>query len=303
MAFDTKAFIEDLKKNQGKLTDEQVKQIEAALGIEAVGKHLEGFGLRQAEFSRKMNELAEQKKQADAAVKAKEDAVIEDVKKLSNWKAEVETLYGTAQDALEKERLRSFQLGERITRLATQYGEDPKTWLGGEPPPEPKKKEGEPPALDKRYLTQEEWEKHRNEPRSSLIAAVELQELAEEHRELFGKRLKPAELLKAAAENKRTLREQWETQFEVPKKRSELEEKAIKERIEARVAEERTKILSEHKLPVQREADQGSPILAMREDLKLAGKDLTTQKSESAVDAAVLAYNTGKYRSPTAGKA
>lgn len=51
-------------------------------------------------------------------------------------------------------------------------------------------------------------------------------DLAEEHRDLYGSRLNMSELRKSALTNKRSIRQQWETQYNVPAKRAEVAAKA-----------------------------------------------------------------------------
>ena len=73
-----------------------------------------------------------------------------------------------------------------------------------------------------------------------------------------------------------------------------MAKQAEDKRVEDRVAEERTKILSEHKIPVTRGADGTPPsILSMRGDLGLKERN---REGAGAVDAAVAAYNAGRYR-------
>jgi len=289
------------------LIPEEMAQVEPVLGKPERQEKVKGSTLRQSEFSRKMQALDKQKADLESAIAEKERVVAEDAAALGTWKQSADKTILDNQKALEEAKLKAFKLEEKMKSLAQQQGIDPKEWgLDGEAPPAPKK-EATPDAseFDKRYLGRSDAERIVQEVKSSPFIAAELEDIVDEHRALFGKGLNRRELVTNALKNKRSLREEWEAANEVGKKRDELSEKKIEERINAKVAEERTKILSEHKLPVTRGADSGSPILSMRESLTLAGKDRSKTEGVSAVDAAVASYNTGKYRNvppPAEGK-
>ena len=293
--------VEELVKEWG-LTDEERKVLEPIIGKPERQEKVKAQGLRQSEFTRKMQALDKQKQELETAIAEKEKAVLNDAQSLSTWKAGADKTLAENHKALEDYRIKAFKLEERMKALATQYGVDPKELgLEGEPTPPPKSKE-EPPEPDKRYFAREEADRLLTEVKSSPFIAAELEDIVDEHRTLFGKGLNRRELVTNALKNKRSLREEWETVNEVAKKRDELNEKRIEERINAKVAEERTKILSEHKLPVTRGADTGSPLLAMRDDLRLEGKERSRPNDTSAIDAAVQAYNAGKYREAVPAK-
>ena len=219
----------------------------------------------------------------------------EDAASLGTWKQQADKTILENQRALEAEKTKAYALEQRMNAVATQYGVDPKEWgLDGEQkPPETKP---DPSKLDERYLARTEAEKIAAELRTAPYIAAEIEDIVDEHRSIFGSGLNRRELVAAAIKNKKSLRDEWAEQYKVADKRKELQEKEIENRIKARVDEERTKILSEHKLPVTRGAEHGSPILAMRSDLKLEGKERGASNESGAVDAAVSAYNTGKYR-------
>jgi hypothetical protein len=281
------------------LTPEERKVFDPFLDKPERIEKVKGSVLRQSEFSKKMQALDKQKAELEAAVAEKERIVAEDAASLGTWKQTADKTLADNQKALEDAKTKAFRLEERMKSLATQYGVDPKELgLDGEPKPPETKPSLVPDAseFDKRYLARGDADKLLAEVKSSPFIAAELEDIVDEHRTLFGKGVNRRELVSNALKNKRTLREEWETSNEVAKRRDELKEKEIEERINAKVAEERTKILSEHKLPVTRGAESGSPILGMRDDLKLAGTDRSKVTGAGAVDAAVAAYNTGKYR-------
>lgn len=289
--------VEEWVKELG-LTAEQRSALEPVFGQPELQEKVKGSVLRQSEFTRRMQALDKQKADLEAAIAQREAKVIKDAQDLGTWKEQADSTIVANRKALEDAQLKHFQLQQRMTALATQYGVDPKEWGVDEqakPPAtqSPATGDAEP---DKRYFTREEAQKFATEIKVTPYVAAEIEDIVDEHRALFGKGLSRRELVANAQKNNRSLREEWETSHEVAKRRQEIEEKKIEERINTRVAEERTKILSEHKLPVTRGAESGSPLLAMRDDLKLAGTDRSTKQGASAVDAAVSAFNAGKYR-------
>jgi hypothetical protein len=280
------------------LTPEEISTLEPVFGKPERIEKVKGSVLRQAEFSRRMQALDKQKQDLEAAIAEKERLVAEDAAKLGSWKQTADQTLSTTSKALEDERVKHFRLQQKMQALATQYGVDPND-LGLETPVPPEKKEpfADLSELDKKYYGKEDAERLMNEVKASPFIAAELEDIVDEHRSLFGKGINRRELVMSALKNKRNLREEWEEQNKVSDRRRELEEKKIEERINARVAEEKTKILSEHKLPVTRGSESGSPILSMRDNLRLAGTDRSKPAQESsAVEAAVAAFNSGKYK-------
>lgn len=292
--FTLESWLKDLD-----LSEDEMRIVSPLFSKPERTEKLKGSVLRQSEFSRKMNDLDKQKAELEASILEKEQLIAADAQKLGAWKQTADKTLTDTAEALEKERVERFKLAQKMERLATQYGEDPKQWLSTEdvtPPPKEPVKAVDTSEYDKKYFSREDADKFGNELRLVPDLAAEFHDLAEEHYELFGKRLKMGPLVQEARKSKKLLREQWAEQYKVEERRKELSEKAIEERIQARVSEEKQKILSEHKLPVTRSGDgDGSPLLQMREDLRLAGKERKSQGS-SAVDAAVKAYNTGKYK-------
>jgi hypothetical protein len=279
------------------LTPEEMAQVEPVLGKPERQEKVKGSTLRQSEFTRKMQALDKQKSDLEAAVAEKERLVAEDFKALGTWKQTADRDMAANAKALEDAKVKLFQRTEKMKSLAAQQGVDPKEW-GLDDTVEAPPKAKEPDVIDKRYLTVDDAGKILQEVKSNPFIAAELEDIVDEHRGLFGKGLNRRELVANALKNKRTLREEWETTNEVAKVRADNQEKEINARIESRVAEERTKILSENKLPVRRDgAGEGSPILSMRDSLVLNGVDRSKPTQEAgAVEAAVAAFNVGKYK-------
>lgn len=294
---EVEAWVKDLA-----LTDDERKVLEPIFGKPERQEMVKGSVLRQSEFSKKMQALDKQKQDLETAVYEKERLVAEDAAALGTWKQSADKTILENQKALEDAKTKAYRLEQRMNTLASQYGVDPRELgLDGEPkPPETRTSpDFNADEFDKRYLGRGDADKLMTEVKSTPYIAAELEDIVDENRTLFGKGINRRELVTNALKNKRSLRDEWETSNEVPKRRTELQEKAIEERINARVGEERTRILSEHKLPVTRGAESGSPILGMRDDLKLAGTDRSKATGAGAVDAAVASYNTGKYRETT----
>jgi hypothetical protein len=278
------------------LTPEEKSALEPILGKPERQEKVKGSHLRQSEFSRKMQALDKQKQEYEASIAEKERLLADDFGKLSSWKESADKTVADTAKALEQERVERFKLQQKMQTLAAQYGVDPKD-IGLEEPVQPPPKKEEPTFDATKFMSKEEAELLMKETKANPFIAAELEDIVDEHRSLFNKGLNRKELVASALKNGRTLRDEWEEQNKVSDRRRELQEKAIEERIKSKVDEERTKILSEHKLPVTRGADTGSPILSMREKLTLHGTDRAKPSQEpSAVEQAVQAYNAGKYR-------
>jgi hypothetical protein len=279
-------------------------QVEPIFGKPERQEKVKGSHLRQSEFSRKMQALDRQKEELEADMKVRENLVFQDKKALETWKGEADAGIIANQNAAQEARVKYFALTEKMKNLATQYGADPKDWgVDGELKPPDTKQAPDTTEFDKRYLGRPDADRLLQEVKSSPYIAAELEDIVDEHRGLFNKGLNRKELVTNALKNKRTLREEWEVSNEISKRRDELKEKQIEERIRTKVDEERTKILSEQHLPVPR-GETSSPILSMREDLKLSGIDRSKPSGASALDAAMSSFNVRKYEvsKPGTGK-
>jgi hypothetical protein len=238
-----------------------------------------------------MNALKAEHQTALDAVKAKEAEVDNFQGRIGTWYQENNSKFTETQKALEQARIREAQAVERIKRLGSQYGipdEELKDFTAAPahtPPPAP-----DPNAFDpKQYMTRQELIR---EAQALPLISAELQELSEEHRELFGKPLRgSAELIKDAQKRGVSLRQAWEEKNKVSERRAQVQEEAVQKRISDTVAERETKIRSELQLPTPR-PDQ--PRSAIVEKFSV-GKAPDTRDPSRGVRAALAAYNERKY--------
>jgi hypothetical protein len=98
---------------------------------------------------------------------------------------------------------------------------------------EAEKKLNEQPKIDpEKFVSREQWQKEQQDLVNGSTAYFgDLLEIADEHRELFGKRISSAELIQKAAAAKQTPREFWESTYKVPEKRQEIAAKAEEDKL------------------------------------------------------------------------
>jgi hypothetical protein len=147
------------------------------------------------------------------------------------------------------------------------------------------------PAFDeKRFVPREEADRF---ARDLPLVTAELHELAEEHRELFGKPLRGSkELIQKAMKAGKTMRAVWEEENKVAERRQQIDKDQRKAEIDAAVQERETKIRSELQLPAPRPQKQHSPIV---QKFVKAVADPKVDPGRG-LRAALTAYSTGKYR-------
>src|SRR5260370_4775199 len=137
------------------------------------------------------------------------------------------------------------------------------------------------------------------------FVASEIMDMQAEHVALFGAPLfNSTEIVKEAVKSQKAIRAVWEQKFDVPKKREEVAA-AKKATEEARIrSDERTKVLSEFKLNASNNLREDTPHSFVVD--KFRADKATTPPPEIVrgvgVDAAVSAWNEGKYRQPASGR-
>ena len=298
MAFELQEWMKELE-----LTDDQRKVLEPIVSQEKVQAKLKGKyedGLRQADYSRSMNDLTEKTKELEARIAQKEADLDTHEKGLVKWKGTADKTLVQRQTELTKAQQELANTRQAMDRIAADYSIDRATYgitaapVGGN---------GNPPAtvqtevsLDGKYVSAEDFKKAVSEVQLFPQVAAELQDLSAEHQELFGKPLrKSRDLVADAVKRNVPIRQVWEEVHKVPEKREEVTRVTQEQHDETIREEERTKVRSELRLPTPRPELPGSPVLTGQ--LKPPGQtQLSPQSSRAAIDAAVAAYGAGKYR-------
>ena len=241
MAFDTRAWLKDLGFTETEILDLEPRFVSRADTLE---KHQ----LRQADYSRFVNEYKTKNDTLAADYKTKNDQLTQE---MADWASVQATTANeqqqkqTALDSLEQDKLK---LTQAVTRLAEQAGVDPKTVLGGElPPPKPK---DEPKPFDPA-------------PVYGAIGGVtdfllgmmgSMPAMAAEHYKLFNESLdtrKIVEEVKARAAKKEAVDpvQIWETLYDIPAKREAARVKTHDDEIKAAEQRGREAARSEAAIP------------------------------------------------------
>ncbi len=241
MAFDTRAWLKDLGFTETEILDLEPRFVSRADTLE---KHQ----LRQADYSRFVNEYKTKNDTLAADYKTKNDQLTQE---MADWASVQATTANeqqqkqTALDSLEQDKLK---LTQAVTRLAEQAGVAPKTVLGGElPPPKPK---DEPKAFDPA-------------PVYGAIGGVtdfllgmmgSMPAMAAEHYKLFNESLdtrKIVEEVKARAAKKEAVDpvQIWETLYDIPAKREAARVKTHDDEIKAAEQRGREAARSEAAIP------------------------------------------------------
>jgi hypothetical protein len=313
--FELRSWLADIAAD-GSLSQEEIGTLQNILGKEKVTGRLKDQVLMRRDYSRKTQELGDQRRSLEADVQA----VLDERTNLANWKKDLDTKYNKALADLESARITEGQFRARIKSIADRFGADETSLLEGiaAPAANPQNNgggdrgggngNGNPPV---NYVTVEEFQRQVNRFDSSAPALMaEFADLSEEHMELFGKSLRTFEytdasgnvlhgrsalLAKAMETNgqlgrqnkpQRSLRQIWEQTFEVPKKRQELERAAIE-------TEVRGKLETEMRRQNTEAAMNGGNLRGMpqqREHSPIFARDMKTPAEKDA-EAAAAARN------------
>lgn len=246
---------ENWKKALAAVKDPE-KRAKLEVALSEVGEfadELDKGYMRQEDFSKKSNELAERRAKLE-----------------ENW----ETANAQYKELLaENEQIRNDVDSTRAEKEeAARKLKEAEEKLKATPQIDPAK-----------FLTNEDFEKKQRETAVAQTAYFsDVLDIAEDHQELFGKRLKPRELIKEAIAAGKTPVEYWEEKYKVPEKRAELaatEEKRKSDEAEKRGYEKR---LAEEANPNTRTFDSSkNPFYETAKE----GKSLQPWDEESSFDA------------------
>lgn len=259
MAFDYKTFATEIG-----MTGDDISALDGLFSkYPTAATKIDGFLATQVEarIAPLRTQLEDKQRQVDAEFET-----------LATVRAGDSDRFDAAQKRIEKLESESAVLRSRIQKVATdagitdvdQYLKD----LSPDPHKEPEKTPtGDP--MDSTKLMQAVGRQTWNAFEQSAL----LQDIADEHKELFGKPLSRAELVTALQETARrtnnpnlTLHEVWESKFGVAARREELRETAVQARIADEVKKAETRVRDELALKTggapQEVAFTGSPFMA-----------------------------------------
>ncbi len=272
---EVRGWLDDLAKTG--LSVEQIKTLEETLGAnEKSQQYIKESQLRQSDYSSKFEKHNKELADKAAEIAAATDKLENDRVALVEWKLSADTNIVTKQREIEKLTTRIAKASSRIASLKESYAiadEDVKD-LFEEGPVAIKvetKVDGNGSYVSREDFNKEAQTLVRTFPRLSL----ELDDIRDEHREIFGKRLPKdqAEAILEKAYNsggKLSVRNVWEAECKVGDRRNEIQEAKITKRVKTEAEALYTKRMSEASLPGGRKPDgrTGSPVFNITRDTK-----------------------------------
>jgi len=309
MAVDLKPWVEELYKT-GSLSDEEKKVLDTVFAKEPVAKFVGESTLRQSDYSRKLNEMTAKEQKLASDVEAKQAALDAHEASLIKWKDEdvVPKVNKLAQE-LEDAKLALFKHQRAVTKAQEAYNITPQELgLDDSAPVKTAEKEPAPTFDSTKYVSREEYDKILAETQRVPFITEEMQDIADDYQELFGKPLRgrTALLSEAVAAHRKDptlkLRNYIEQKFEFQKRREEVSQERQKDHDAKIRAEERSKVLSEYKMPVTRPAPDQMPQLPKPSEI--IGKEQSGRNRDaSSLEEIVQVYNAGKYKEARPGSA
>jgi hypothetical protein len=263
--------------SDGSLTKEEIQSLSTILGKDKVQEKLRNQVLMQRDYSRKTQDLAEQRKQIEQDV----NEILAERADLAKWKQGVDGQLQKAYSDLDSARTTTAQFQARMQTISDQTGipvEDLTKGLAAARTAtstavvdaDKTQPNGGGTNFDpKNFVSREDYNRFAH---ANPLLQAELFDLANEHQELFGKPLKAeytdsrgvkhtgmrALVIKATEYNQAhpgktmSLRETWEGDFNVPAKRSEILRESIR-------TEERGKLDAEYKTKLSADILNGTP--------------------------------------------
>jgi len=243
MAFDVlKWLTEDLG-----YTADEAKELAPRFADRA--EKIEKGYLRQSDYSKNMNDLQKNQEKLTAAEAKLNEQIAEWATLSESEKANA----GELRKQLDESQERVFKLTQRATRLAEDAGVDPKTIIGDEPPPAPKKPEVVEPFDPKPLYTQ-----IGGVADYMLTLNAELPAIAQEHFDLTGQRLDTRAFIASIKEDlksgKKTVEDldpvrRWESKYKIPELRQAKATEKYNNEIKAAEERGRTAAMTESALP------------------------------------------------------
>lgn len=285
--FDLQAWLKDLE-----LSDDERKVLEPVLAKEPVSKKIGESFLRQSDYSRRMNELSEEKKRLEAQLQQKLKEADDYAQGLVIWKGTADQTLAQREKELQKLQTELQSTKDAMSKISTEYGIDATQYLQGTSTAVPTKTFDE--TLLGGYVKRDDFQKAVNDAMQFPQVAAELMDLNSEHYELFGKRLpNNRKLVEAAIANKKSIRDAWAEEYKVEERRAEAAKKAHDEEIERVRQETEARVRSELKIPAQR--PNAAKPLVLSENLKSREIHRGPAGDHDTVEAAMAAYSSGKY--------
>lgn len=274
------------------LSDEERRTLEPVLAKEPVQKKLREQVLMRSDYSKHMDALTKEKQELEAQLQAKLKEADEYAQGLASWKGTADKTLEERNQELAKLQSELQATKEAMSKISTEYGIDPSQYVQPSQPAVPVKAFDE--SILGNFVKTDDFQKAVSETMQFPNIAAELMDIANEHYELYGKRLPSTrKLVEEAIQAKKSIRDTWAQEFKVEERRAELAKKAHDEELDRVRQETEARVRSELKIPAQR-PNAARPIM-LSENLK--GREIHRGPAgdREAVDAAMAAFSSGKY--------
>lgn len=278
----TKQWLDDLKQS-GSVSDEDMNVLQKIAGNPKADEFIKGSALRQADYSRKMQEHAK----LVADLTQKESEVTKYQTDLAHWQTGAKESYAKAVKDREDIAKELAAATEKLRTIGTLHNIDEAEW-------KPAVLKEEKPLETPKYVTREEIEAEvkRSVSESALVDAA-MQDLNFKHIKLFGTPIEGnLEFVREALTAKKTLSSYFDEKFKVPERMEQLRKEDVDKQIKDAVAANEAKLRSELQISSPRAGDRSSPLFDAAFHPKQDGEGRTM----SAVEAATQAYNKGTYQ-------
>ncbi len=310
--FDYQKWLTDAAK-AANLTPEQLKPLEDLFGAnEGFKKYAGDSFLRQSDYSRKQNELSDK-------IAAKEEEITRYEGKLAAWETQTKAEFEKAVKGREAAQRNLDKLQQQFRTVTQQlkagydeYGVPLPNGVKLEPDlpespgdfPAAPVNPNLPPAQQPKWVEQQEYTKFAN---AAIATPFELQDVAAEHYQLYGKPLgNTRNLLDKVAQSKGrlNLRSAWEEEYEVPVRRQQIADEQFNQKVNSEVDKRYQQKISDALQPTP--AREGHHSAVLRQKLRLpdgtekpVSAPVSAEQSKDpkrGVMAAVQAHMAGTYR-------
>ncbi len=173
------------------LTAEDRGTLLSLMSKKGVPDKLRGSVLKEADYRRKTQGLAEERKAFESERQSIEDQKVA----LEKWRNDVQAQLDTYVDKYEKSALTASQYEAKIRMIAERNGLKVEDLLGGELPPTVQPTKGPASDIDvSKFVTREDFDSASGKFNAvSVLSQAKIADLAEEYASLTGKSIREAE--------------------------------------------------------------------------------------------------------------
>lgn len=300
--FKVQDWVADLLKDQA-IPEDRRKVVEEVLTAEAIAGRIREGVLRQQDYSRQTQELAEQRRQVETGLQQAQQKYQESYGGLAKWREDQLKIVEQWKTELAEVKAREERLAGAVARAKAQGLEDKDLGLDGDPARTAHRTE---PAQPK-YVTAEELEAERARIGKTMGDFTPgLMNILQQHNALFpGQSLDMVALVDGARRQAKSVEEVWAEQYKVPDRIHEIQKEALDKQLresrEAGLKEGREAALRELSTgqvvpgtPGGRPVVLGPAFHVADVKAQMAPTDGVTHTGNPVMDA-VEAYRTGKH--------